>query len=196
MVGNVPWPGVKYTPWSATMVTTLPTMVKQGSEWKTVVPWSTWCRGKQHQFEFHFSVQVTAGLTLFTARVHSANHVATVVCCCLVLKQLYFSVTVALRERDQDQVFSGLWLIWTSFGSSFDFTSERPVFTALSSAFVSESSDFTSCICKSWWPKSSFITIWKRKGKRKWKWKEKKISFKCFFLPRENQKIKLTPTWR
>ena len=58
-------------------------------------------RGKQHQFEFHFSVQVTAGLTLFTARVHSANHVATVVCCCLVLKQLYFSVTVALPAWHQ-----------------------------------------------------------------------------------------------
>ena len=44
--GNVPWSRADNTPWSHTTVEPWPTMFKHGRRWKTMVRWSTSCRGE------------------------------------------------------------------------------------------------------------------------------------------------------
>ena len=46
MISNIPWSRVDNTPWSHTTVEPWPTMFKHGRRWKTMVPWSTSCRGE------------------------------------------------------------------------------------------------------------------------------------------------------
>ena len=50
MVGYVPWSRAfklcQNTSWSHTTVTLSPSMFKHGRQWKTILPWSTSCRGR------------------------------------------------------------------------------------------------------------------------------------------------------